>query len=249
MSALYSFLRITDDLGDAPGDMAQKTQALADWRIRLTGAFDGNYTHRLHAALHRTLIDFAIPPDYLFAVIDGVEMDLAGARYATFSDLYRYCYRVASVVGLACIHIWGFRDAMAKKYAELAGIAFQLTNILRDLKEDSANGRIYLPQEDLERWGYSVESLGRGERNENFRELMRFQVARTRDYYEAAQPLTTLLAPPGRAVFMVMSRTYRGLLETIVSRDFDVFTRRIRLSSWHKILLTARALPVRCGWR
>src|SRR5205823_2536670 len=139
------------------------------------------------------------------------------------------CYRVASVVGLSCIHIWGFADEKAKAHAESAGIAFQLTNILRDLGEDAARGRIYLPAEDLNRFGYAENQLAKGERNDNFRALMRFQIERARQYYDASRQLGEMLSPPGRAVFQVMSRTYRGLLETIVERNCDVFSQRVRL--------------------
>ena len=135
----------------------------------------------------------------------------------------------------------------AKGFAESAGIAFQLTNILRDLAEDAARGRVYLPREDLERFGYSEEQLHRGERDDNFRRLMRFEVERARSYYEAARPLAGLLRPAGRAVYLVMARTYRGLLEAIEKRDYDVFSGRVRLSRWHKMWLALQALPVRWG--
>src|SRR5262249_35722932 len=204
------------------------------WRAQLDRALAGENPHRLHAALHHAVRTYAIPREYLVAVLDGVCMDLAPVRYETFADLYGYCYRVASAVGLACIHIWGFADERGLKHAEAAGIAFQLTNILRDLGEDAARGRVYLPSEDLKRFGYSSEQLSRGERNEAFRALMRFEVERARSYYEAGQPLAALLQPPGRAVFQVMTRTYRGLLEAIERRDYDVFSRRVRLSKWHK---------------
>src|SRR5207244_10001712 len=125
--------------------------------------------------------------------------DLSQNAYATFAELYRYCYRVASAVGLACIHIWGFADHRAETYAESAGIAFQLTNILRDLREDAARGRVYLPQEDLLRFGYSLAQLCACERDDRFRALMRFEVERARQYYDAARPLSALLPPPGRA--------------------------------------------------
>src|SRR5262249_51431274 len=197
-------------------------------------ALAGSYTHRLHAALHHTVRAYGIPSQYLIDVLDGVGMDLEPVRYATFADLYPYCYRVASAVGLACIHVWGFEGDEAKAPAEAAGIAFQLTNILRDLAEDAARGRVYLPREDLERFGYAEEQLRRGERDERFRRLMRFQVERARSYYEAARPLAGLLRPAGRAVFLVMACTYRGLLEAIERRDYDVFSGRVRLSRWHK---------------
>jgi phytoene synthase len=133
-------------------------------------------------------------------------------------------------------------------YAEAAGIALQLTNILRDLREDAERGRVYLPREDLERFGYTVADLEQGRRDGRFRDLMRFQVERARGYYEEAAPLANLLAPAGRSVFLVMLRTYRGLLEAIVRRDYDVFSRRVRLSRFRKLLLAAQVLPLRWGW-
>jgi phytoene synthase len=247
MCALYAFMRVTDDLSDGPGDPATKRQPLADWRQRLDRALHGDYSHRLHAAFHHTVASHAIPPRYLHDVLDGVEMDLEPVRYATFTELRRYCYRVASAVGLACIHIWGFRDERAKDYAESAGLAFQLTNILRDLGEDAGRGRVYLPREDLERFGYDEQRLGRGERDAAFHALMRFQVERARGFYDAAWPLVPLLPPAGRAVFLVMLRTYRGLLDAIERRGYDVFSSRVRLSRWHKLFLAVRALPVRWG--
>jgi phytoene synthase len=248
MCALYAFLRIADDLSDGPGPPDAKRPLLAAWRRRLHQALAGSYSHRLHAALHHTVQSHAIPCEYLEAVLDGVEMDLEPVRFNTFGDLYPYCYRVASAVGLACIHIWGFDDPRAKVHAEAAGIAFQLTNILRDLGEDAGRGRVYLPSEDLERFGYPADRLGRHERDEHFRALMRFEVERARGYYDAAGPLVELLRPGGRAVYLVLSRTYRALLDAIERRDYDVFSSRVRLSPWYKIGLALRALPVRWGW-
>jgi phytoene synthase len=248
MCALYAFMRVTDDLSDGPGRTADKRTALTDWRRQLDRALAGEPSHPLHAAFRHALQVYRIPRRYLDEVVEGVEMDLDTARYATFADLYRYCYRVASAVGLACIHVWGFRDERAKAYAESAGIAFQLTNILRDLGEDTARGRVYLPREDLERFGYGEDELGRGERNDRFRALMRFQVERARRYYDTARPLAGLLQPAGRAVLLVMTRTYRGLLDAIERRDYDVFSSRVSLSAWRKIGLAVQALPVRWGW-
>ena len=151
------------------------------------------------------------------------------------------------MVGLSCIHIWGFTQEQARKYAESAGVAFQLTNILRDLAEDAARGRVYLPAEDLDRFGYRREQLCRGERDAHFEALMRFETERANRYYDAAAPLAPLLAPPGRAVFLVMLRTYRGLLDAIASCNFDVFSRRVRVSHWYKLWQVLRVLPVRWG--
>jgi 15-cis-phytoene synthase len=248
MCALYAFLRLTDDLGDGPGSAEEKRGLLVDWRKRFERVLQGDYSHPLHAALHNTICLYAIPTRYLRDVIDGVEMDLDTTRYPTFADLYQYCYRVASAVGLACIYIWGFQDERAKEHAEEAGIAFQLTNILRDLGEDASRGRVYLPLEDLDRFRYPVENLRRGAQDECFRSLMRFEIERARQYYDASRPLADLLPPAGRAVFVVMTRTYRGLLDAIERRDYDVFSSRVALSSWRKLGLVVQALPVRLGW-
>jgi squalene synthase HpnC/squalene synthase HpnD len=248
MCALYAFLRRTDDLADDPKPAAARREILRRWREQFEQCLAGLYSHPLHAALHHTVAHYAIPREYLLAVLDGVEMDLDRQRYDSFAELYRYCYCVASAVGLACIHIWGFKGEAAKEHAEKAGIAFQLTNILRDLREDAARGRIYLPQEDLQRWGYDPQQLAGGERNGAYRQLMQFEVGRAREYYDSALPLLSCLPPTGRAVFQTMVRTYRGLLEEIERRDFDVFTERVSLSRWRKLGLVLEALPTRWGW-
>jgi phytoene synthase len=248
MCALYAFMRIADDLADGPEDVAEKRAGLEEWRRRLHEALAGVPTHPVHPALCDTVRRYGVPTGHLEAVLDGVAMDLDTDHYDTFSDLYSYCYRVASAVGLACIHVWGFEGERACEYAEAAGVALQLTNILRDLGEDAARGRVYLPLEDLERFGYRAEELRRGVCDERFRALMRFEVARAQGYYEAALPLAESLRPAGRAVFLVMLRTYRGLLDAIVRRGYDVFGSRVRLSRWRKLWLAARALPLRWGW-
>jgi phytoene synthase len=210
-------------------------------------ALAGRDHHALHPALRYTLERHHIPPAHLEAVLDGVEMDLDTDRFATFADLYPYCYRVASAVVLACIHVWGFRDDKARAHAEAAGIAFQLTNILRDLREDAARGRVYLPREDLDRFDYSENDHILGVRDERFRALMGFQVERARSYYREGERLAPLLPSAGRSVFLVMLRTYRGLLDAIEGRDYDVFRDRVRLGKLHKLWLACRSLPVRLG--
>jgi phytoene synthase len=248
MCALYAFLRVADDLADADDPPDARRHVLHHWREQLRESLAGVYRHPLHPALHHTLVRYRVPPTYLEAVLDGVRTDLDTQRYARFVDLYAYCYRVASAVGLACIHVWGFRDGRALAHAEAAGIAFQLTNILRDLGEDAARGRVYLPREDLDRFGYDEERLGRGVRDAAFHDLMRFEVGRARDYYDASAALAEQLTPAGRAVYLMMWRTYRGLLDAIERKGYDVFSARVRLGRLHKLWLAARAVPVRLGW-
>jgi phytoene synthase len=247
MCALYAFLRIADDLSDDGGTVEDRRAALDDWRDALHAALERDYRHPIYPALHHAIERHGIPPRHLEDVLDGVCMDLDIASYATFSDLYGYCYRVASAVGLACIHVWGFHGEDALPAAESAGIALQLTNILRDVAEDADRGRVYLPQEELRAFGVLPEELQQGVYDDRFRALMRFQAERTRGYYEAALPLTASLSPPGRAVFLVILWTYRALLDAIIARDFDVFSERVQLPRWHKLWLAARALPVRWG--
>jgi phytoene synthase len=247
MYALYAYMRVTDDLADGPNEITQKRLALKRWRHELHAALAGDYRHRLHPALNHTVTRFGIPVAYLEDVIDGVEMDLEPVTFADIAGLYRYCYRVASAVGLACIHIWGFRGEDAKRYAEHAGIALQLTNILRDLPEDLACGRVYLPAEDMAQFGCDPERLRRAPMDPAVRELLRFEAGRAQGYYESARGLMPLLFPAGRAVFQVMLRTYRGLLDEIERRGYDVFRGRVCLSRWRKVRLVLQALPVRLG--
>jgi phytoene synthase len=249
MSALYAFMRVTDDVTDKPGELSAKRLALKSWAQEMDLALAGSYSHPLHAAFHHTVQTYGIPREYLEAVLEGVGMDLTPVHFATFAELYSYCYRVASVVGLSCIHIWGCADEKAKVYAEAAGIGFQLTNILRDLGEDAERGRVYLPGEDLDRFGYPAEALHQAKYNQEFHALMRFQADRALQFYDQSSPLGRLLERPGRAVFQVMSRTYRGLLEAIIAADYRVFGRRIQISRWHKLWYVMQALPVRWGWR
>jgi phytoene synthase len=185
---------------------------------------------------------FNIPTGYLSEVIDGVEMDLAGRRYETFDELALYCHRVEGVVGLACLHIWGFRGEAAFAPALKCGLAFQLTNILRDLKEDAEVGRIYLPAEDLRRFAYTPDELRRGVRDNRFSALMRFQIDRAEQFYREGAELEPWLEPDGRGIFGAMTAMYRGLLDQIRRRDGDVFTSRVRLSSWQRLRIAARWL-------
>lgn len=242
MCALYAFLRRTDDLGDNDQPVEIRREALRQWRASLDRAFAGDFDAPWFPALADTVAHYGIPPAYLHAAIDGVEMDLDRQQYETFAELAEYCEKVACVVGLACIHIWGFRGPQALEPARKCGLAFQLTNILRDVKEDAQAGRIYLPQEDLRRFGYTADDLHAGVRDGRFTALMRFEIARAEQFYREAAELNEWLEPDGRVVFRAMLGIYRGLLDEIKRHEGDVFTHRVRLSSWRKLRIAAGSL-------
>lgn len=246
MCALYTFMRLTDDLADSSGPAQEAKIALSAWRDRLDNALDGHPDRDLWwLALADTMERYEIRPEYLHAVIDGVESDLQTSGYATFSELYRYCFRVASAVGLACLRIWGVRDPDADLPAEWCGIAFQLTNILRDIHEDFERGRIYIPQEDLERFGVAEDELGCYFATSHFEQLMHFQIARANDYYERSTALKPYLPPSGRAMFWVMTGLYRGLLKKIEQDPTRVLRERVSLKPIHKFRLVLQAWPMR----
>jgi phytoene synthase len=253
MCVLYSFMRVTDDLGDSDEPVESRARALKGWQESLVRACGGGEPdHPVLPALVDVIRRYNIPSSYLLDVIAGVEMDLAPVAFESFEQLSRYCYHVAGAVGLACIHLWGFHDERAQAAAIDCGTAFQLTNILRDLREDAARGRIYLPREDLDRFQVSSEELAArnpaahngaaGGRDGRFVGLMQFEVARAREYYTRAKALYEYLDAPGKPILETMLRIYGGLLDEIERRRYDVFTRRVELSRLRKICLTAHTL-------
>ena len=245
MYALYAFSRLTDDLADSDEPAASRRIQLADWRRELLEALEGDGQSPVWQALYDTKTRFAIPDEYFVAIVDGVAMDLSPPCYETFDDLRHYCYHVASAVGLACIHIFGFEDPRATKLAETCGVAFQLTNILRDLSEDAVQGRIYLPREELAQFACQPEDFKQGQMNSRVRELVRFQIARAEQLYDEGAPLASLLHPRGRRAFVLMFASYRTLLAEIKRRDGDVFSRRIRLGYRGKLKAFFAALRFR----
>ncbi len=246
MCALYAFLRRTDDLADQPGPATEKAQALRDWRLELEAALAGEkpaWPGLL--ALTDTVARHAIPVKLLHQVIDGVSMDIQPGRFGTFADLADYCYHVASVVGLCCLHIWGYRSegGKAEKLAEDCGLALQLTNILRDLGADARDGRIYLPEDDLARFGAEPDALASARRpSERLHALLAFEAERAYGYYGAVQQLVPLVAPIGRPVLLYIVGVYRSLLDEIVRRDYDVLSTRISVPSWRKVAIGLMAL-------
>jgi phytoene synthase len=260
MNALYAFNRITDDMGDdetIPNEL--RRTRLTAWRQSLRIALGCDlsdepmitpdtsevatlFDHPSQLAIVDMVKKHRIPSEYLFAVIDGVEMDLDPVEMSTFSDLEQYCYHVAGAVGLCCIHVWGFRRDDAIPLAIDCGHALQLTNILRDVAEDAELGRIYLPREDLDRFGYSPDDLRNHVVDDRFRELMKFEVARAKTYYARAERLFEHLEPPGRPILRAMIDIYGGLLREIERRNFDVFTNRVSIPKWKKLWFAGRAM-------
>jgi len=239
MCAIYAFMRYCDDLSDDEG-IPDRAAAMARWRRDLESALAGNAgEHAVWPAFIDAVARYRIPHEYFFDMIDGVSSDLKPRRMRTFAELYDYCYHVASVVGLTIIHIFGFESPKALELAEKCGIAFQLTNILRDVREDASKDRVYLPAEDFERFGVSPESLLP---RSQFLALMEFEARRARDYYRQAGPLVGLVDAGSRRSLRALIGIYSRLLDRIVASDYDVLERRIRVPAWEKLWVIARSL-------
>jgi 15-cis-phytoene synthase len=240
MCAVYAFMRRCDDLSDEPGS---NRAALDQWSAEMEAALEGRFSgHPVWPAFHHTVRRFGIPHQYFREMIAGVVSDLEPRRMQTFEELYDYCYQVASVVGLTVIHIFGFDTRSALPLAEKCGVAFQLTNILRDIREDLERGRIYLPAEDLARFGVTEDDLKSGKRNAAFERLMQFEAKRAREYYRESQPLLDLIHPRSRRSLWALMAIYSALLERIEATNFDVLARRVRLSAFEKSWIVARAM-------
>ena len=238
--AAYAFCRLCDDIVDEPSHRATAPQELADMRLKLAAAYRGQADGPVWTALADAQLKYGIKQQHLVDVIDGCEMDLTKSRYATFAELELYCRRVASAVGLVVIEVCGYSDQRAVQHAVDLGIAMQLTNIVRDLAEDTRNGRVYLPQDELQRFGYSEDDLKRSVVNDSFRELMKFQSDRARRYFESGERLFPYLDRRSRACPETMARVYRRLLGKVESSGYDVFSRRAGLGKREKAALAAR---------
>ena len=236
--AVYAFCRAVDDAVDE-GECADAPRLIAEWRAELDRCYRGAPLHPVTVALAASLDRFPVPETALTAVIDGVEMDLVKHRYATFAELELYCRRVASAVGLASIEIFGYTNPRARDYAVDVGLALQLTNILRDLSEDAERDRVYLPEEDLARFGVPAEDLLRGVYNRRFVELMEFECDRARGYYRSAERLLPSEDAASLRPAEIMRRTYEQVLDRIVEERYFVFGRRLGLSRSRKAALAA----------
>jgi squalene synthase HpnC/squalene synthase HpnD len=234
LCALYAFMRLIDDVSDEAGDLEGKRQGLARWRAMLDEAVDGRTNgHAVLPALADTIARFGIPVRYFHDLILGAEMDLTIATYATFDRLAEYCYRVAGTVGLTCIHVFGFSDPKAPDLAERLGLAFQLTNIIRDVGTDYAIGRVYLPDEDLARFGVKPTELA-GPITAKIREVLEFEAERAWGLYAEGAPLVHQVDEDSRATLWALIRTYSTLLARIEEKDMDAFSGRVSLSSAEK---------------
>jgi phytoene synthase len=241
MCAIYAFMRRSDDIADSTANPAVALEALRQWRALVDVALnDGEATDPILPALVDTVREYKIPERYFHELLDGTEMDQTTTRYATFDDLYKYCYRVASAVGLVVLPIFGFEDKAALEPAEACGIAFQLTNILRDVKEDAQMGRIYLPLEDLQRFGVSEDDIMNRRATPKFFELMKFEAARAHGFYKKAQPLLPLINADSRGTLAVMIAIYGGILRKIEQSNFAVFEERMRLSAAEKLWIVGK---------
>jgi squalene synthase HpnC len=250
LAALYAFMRLVDDVADEADDLAAKQRGLAKWRHALDEAVNANGqasgsapsgAARVLPALVDTVRRYNMPARYLHDLISGAEMDLTVKSYPTFDRLREYCYRVAGTVGLTCTHVFGFRDARALDLAEKLGLAFQLTNIIRDVRDDYAMGRVYLPEEDLAGYKVKPQDFARAEATLGVRELLRFEAGRAWQCYDEGAALISLVESESRAALWLLVHTYSALLARIEDLDFAVFAERVRLSKAEKLVFIARA--------
>jgi phytoene synthase len=250
LCAVYAFMRRCDDITDDPSlTFAERRQRLDNWLEALHRAQQGQPTDdAILLALTDAQRRFAIPAGLLDELAHGTAMDIEeseaaqsanssglNVQYRTFDDLRLYCYRVASVVGLVCIHVFGYRDPAAETLAENCGLAFQLTNIIRDVKEDAALGRVYFPEEDLAKFNLSPQDFLSAADPTRFRPLLELEAGRAREYYRSGDELISYVSEDSQPALWVLVNIYRGLLEKIAAKRYDVFTEKVKLSTWEKL--------------
>jgi phytoene synthase len=248
---IYAFCRHVDDEIDeiSDGDETAAVEAVERWKSRLEGVYGESYDpaieqdegHRnVFIAWRHMLRSYPIPLQHPLDLIKGVVQDTYKKRYERFDELYEYSYRVASTVGLMSSEILGYTDKEALEYAEAMGIGMQLTNILRDVKEDAERGRIYLPKEDLDRFGVDEAQILSGRMSEGFKEMMVFQVARAREFYAQGEKGIPMLEADSRFTVLLASRIYSRILGQIERNDYDVFKERASTSKVQKLLMLPR---------
>jgi phytoene synthase len=240
LHAVYAFCRFIDDIADEESSH-DAVALLKRWRDEVDRVYGGEPTRAISRALADSARHFNIPREHFDEIITGVEMDLTRNRYATFEELRRYCYRVASAVGLICIEIFGYTNPAARDYAEKLGIACQLTNIMRDVKEDAQRNRIYLPLEDLARFDVSEEEILHSVYNDNFVRLMQFEAMRAQEFYREADAALPAEDRSSLLTAEAMRMIYGALLDRIVRSNYRVLDRRHSLSAPLKLYLVGRA--------
>lgn len=260
LCAVYAFMRHADDLADDPRlEVSEKRQKLEEWLNSAKQVFAGTPTDDpVLMALGDAQRKYSIPPELFEKLVYGTGMDLEiphtpeapAVVCRTFEDLRQYCYYVASVVGLVCIRIFGYEDKKAEFLAEDCGLAFQITNILRDVKEDAAMGRIYLPEDDLQRSNLSSadflpQALSNIPQAQRLRPVLEFEAERARKYYESGRWLLELVHEDSRGGLWVLVEIYSRLLKKISERNYDVFSERVKLSNWEKLRVLARGFVLR----
>lgn len=240
ITALYAFCREVDDVVDECKDPQVAANKLVWWRQELDRLYAGQPQHPVTQALQAVLPEFCLPQEQLLEIIDGMEMDLQQTRYLDFTALSLYCYRVASVVGLLAAEIFGYTDRQTLKYAHDLGMAFQLTNIIRDVGEDARRGRIYLPMDELKRFNVTVADILDARQSENFQKLMEFQIERAERYYAQALSQLPVVDRKAQRPGLVMAAIYRALLEEIKRDGCQVLRQRTSLTPLRKLWLAWR---------
>ncbi len=235
--ALYAFCREVDDVVDECQDVSLASTKLAWWRQEVQRFSEGKAQHPVGLALQNVTKDIHLPAELLLEVIDGMEMDLQQSRYLDFKGLSLYCYRVASVVGLLSAEIFGYQDRQTLKYAHDLGMAFQLTNIIRDIGDDARRGRIYIPMDELKQFNVPAADILNARYSDNFTALMQFQYERAQRYYEQAFAQLPAVDRKSQKPGLIMSAIYRTLLEEIKAENFQVLHQRIALTPLRKIWL------------
>lgn len=247
MFALYAYMRLVDDIADREDgrSIAERSAELDQWRLRthavLHGEMPADEVHPVWPAFAELVSHYQVPAEVFDAVIAGQQQDLEPIRFDTFAQLHEYCYRVAGVVGLGSIRIWGYEGGEeTERMAVALGVGFQITNILRDLREDAARGRVYLPREDLDAAGITESDLMAGRGGEPFRRLMRLEIERAESHYAQARGLAQRIQPDSRPTLVAMTEIYYRLLRKVSAAPERVLHQRVSLSAWSKL---------RIGWR
>jgi len=240
ITALYAFCREVDDAVDECSDAEVARTALNWWRTQVSEIYSGKPQHPVAQALVPVVQQFNLAKEHLLEIIDGMEMDIDQARYADFKSLQLYCYRVASVVGLLSIEIFGYSDRKTQKYAHDLGIAFQLTNIIRDVGEDARRNRIYLPMEELQQFDVTAADILNSKETENFQKLMAFQIERAQRYYQQALEHLPKVDRKAQRTGLIMTAIYRATLQEVTNSGCHVLKERISLGTGYKLWLALK---------